>query len=602
MSIWGRKRRQDANSYRRTARLRASSVIAAIAGSAVLAQAGYSTIINDPVQLQALDGISFGSLANNDGEFYYGRTNAGLAYRISQSSSARNGYYSDGIHVTRLEFEHPVAGIGAYFSVSSMGFFGSQQNEGRAQVSNRGNGHTLTINGSGYYGLICSGAGTSSVVFVSRGPMSMGAIDLRPAPIGESDLVTVPKNSDRHHSASKILANDLFAEGAVLVKGPYNADNFELLPDGSFIYKPLPGYTGPDRFVYRATNGDGSAWSSPVEVTIDVAPTNNAPSFVPGPNLEVDEAAGEQVIPNWATDISTGADDEMDQELTWDITVDNPELFDVQPTIDRDGTLRYTPGAFASGYANVTVTLRDNGGVDQFGTDSSSSHTLTIAINALNNAPILDPMEDIVLTEGALITNAKATEMDFEESVVYTLMNAPEGASINRLSGQIHWVPTPDQMGQEFEFVVQVYGTKDPSLTTETSFRVKTKGGNIAPEIREIPAIHAQPGQSIRFHVDATAETENLRFALASEIDGPVMNMRDGKFAWTPKASDSGRSYEMTVYVTDENKAWSKMTFMVMVGDPGLIAKNTKKTSGSPLVAKHKSPKTTGGMAAQKIK
>jgi hypothetical protein len=602
MSIWGRMRRQDADSYRRTARLRASSVVAAIAGSAVFAQAGFTTIVNDPVQLQALDGISFGSTVGDDGEFYYGRTNAGLAYRISQSSSVRNGYYSEGIHVTRIEFEHPVAGIGAYFSVSSMGFFNSQQNGGRSQVSNGGNGQTLTINGSGYHGLICSGAGTSSVVFVSRGPMSMGAIDLRPTPMGEPDLVTVPKNSDRHLPASKILANDMFAEGALLVKGPYNADNFELLPDGSFVYKPLPGYIGPDRFVYRATNGDGSAWSAPIEVTIDVAATNNAPSFVPGPDQQVNEAAGEQVVQNWATDITTGADDEMNQQLTWDISVDNPDLFDVQPTIDRDGTLRYTPGAYASGYAKVTVALKDSGGVDQFGTDTSESHTFTIAINALNNAPMLDPMEDIVLTESALITNAKATEMDFEESVVYTLLSAPEGASINRLSGQIHWEPAPEQMGQEFEFVVQVYGTKDPSLTTQTSFRVKTKGNNIAPEIREIPTIHAQPGQPIRFHVDATAETENLRFALGSEIDGPVMNMRDGRFAWTPKASHSGRSYEMTVYVTDENNAWSKRTFMVMVGDPGLIAKNTKKTANSALLAKHNSRKSTGGMSAQKIK
>lgn len=602
MRFWGRKRRQEALSCKQTARLRASGTLAAFAGSVLFAQAGYSTIVYDPTQLQALDGISFGALANGEGEFYYGRTNAGLAYRISQSSSARNGYYSDGLHVTRIEFEHPVAGIGAYFSLSSMDYLGAQQNGGRAQLNAQPNGHTLTVNGSGYHGLICSGAGMNSVVFVSKGPMSMGAIDLRPAPIGESDQITVPKNSDRHLPASKILANDAFAEGAVLVKGPFNADKFELLPDGSFLYKPLPGYIGPDRFVYRATNGDGSAWSAPIEVAIDVAATNNAPSFTPGPDLQVQEAAGEQVVPYWATNISAGADDEMDQQLTWDISVDNPALFDVLPTIDRDGTLRYTPGAYASGYAKVTVALRDSGGVDQFGTDKSQGHTFTIAIDAKNNAPMLEPMEDIVLTEGELLTQAKATEMDYEESVVYTLISAPEGASINRLSGQIHWVPTPEQMGQEFEFLVQVYGTKDPALTTQTSFKVKTKGAYIAPEIQEIPTIHAQPGESIRFHVDATAETENLRFALASEIDGPVMNMRDGKFAWTPKATHSGRSYEMTVYVTDENNAWSKKTFMVMVGDPGLIAKNTKKASQSALLAKHSNRKSTGGMSAQKIK
>ncbi len=50
-----------------------------------------------------------------------------------------------------------------------------------------------------------------------------------------------------------------------------------LSTDGSFLYTPAPGYTGPDSFTYRACD-DEAACSPPETVTITVDPVNDPPT------------------------------------------------------------------------------------------------------------------------------------------------------------------------------------------------------------------------------------------------------------------------------------------------------------------------------------
>jgi VCBS repeat-containing protein len=103
-------------------------------------------------------------------------------------------------------------------------------------------------------------------------------------------------------AAGGVLANDSDADGDLLtaqlvgVPTPNGTLNFN--PDGSFTYTPNIGYTGADRFVYQAF--DGEATSTPVPATINVnAPGNTAPAaaaddyqVISGTILTVDAASG----------------------------------------------------------------------------------------------------------------------------------------------------------------------------------------------------------------------------------------------------------------------------------------------------------------------
>src|SRR5207248_9309130 len=123
-------------------------------------------------------------------------------------------------------------------------------------------------------------------------------------------------------------------------------------------------------------------------VTITVTAGNEAPSFIKGANQSVAQDVGAQTVANWATAISAGPADESTQVLNFIVSTTNPALFAVQPAVSATGTLTFTPAAGATGVATVTVQLHDNGGAANGAVDTSAPQTLTIALTAVNQAPV----------------------------------------------------------------------------------------------------------------------------------------------------------------------------------------------------------------------
>jgi hypothetical protein len=114
---------------------------------------------------------------------------------------------------------------------------------------------------------------------------------------------------------------------------------------------------------------------------------NFAPSFRGGGDQSVLEDSSLQRIPQWATEISAGRGRESGQALSFELTHDAPGLFSVQPTLSSDGTLTYQAAPDAWGTATVQVRLRDNGGTNDGGVDTSAPHTLRITVSPVNDAP-----------------------------------------------------------------------------------------------------------------------------------------------------------------------------------------------------------------------
>ena len=163
---------------------------------------------------------------------------------------------------------------------------------------------------------------------------------------------------------------------------------------GKLTYTLAPNANGTATVTTRLQDSGGTAnggvdTSAPSIFTITVNPVNDAPSFTKGANQTVAEDAGPQTVAGWATAISTGPADEAAQTLNFLVNTDNPSLFSAAPTIDpATGTLTYTAAPNANGTAIVTVQLKDNGGTDLGGVDSSALQTFTINVTAVNDAPI----------------------------------------------------------------------------------------------------------------------------------------------------------------------------------------------------------------------
>ncbi len=125
------------------------------------------------------------------------------------------------------------------------------------------------------------------------------------------------------------------------------------------------------------TANGGVDTSAPQVVTLTVNPVNDAPSFSAGADVVVNEDAGAQSTPGWATSISPGPTNESGQPVTFTVTNTNGSLFTVAPALAPDGTLTFTSAPDANGVAVLTITAIDDGG-----TANGGRHELAAVRNA----------------------------------------------------------------------------------------------------------------------------------------------------------------------------------------------------------------------------
>lgn len=120
-------------------------------------------------------------------------------------------------------------------------------------------------------------------------------------------------------------------------------------------------------------------------IKVNVTPVNDAPTVIPGANLSVSAGASFN-FPTWAT-LSPGPDNESAQQaLQYTVTsISDPRLFSTRPSIDRQGNLIFTTarGIKTPTTATIGVIVRDNGGTNLGGVDTSVEKTFEITINPI---------------------------------------------------------------------------------------------------------------------------------------------------------------------------------------------------------------------------
>jgi uncharacterized repeat protein (TIGR01451 family) len=151
--------------------------------------------------------------------------------------------------------------------------------------------------------------------------------------------------------------------------------------DDTLTFTPAPEANGIATVTVRlhddggAANG-GSDLSAAQTFTITLNSVNNPPTFRLGGDLTVAQDEGPRVFPNFAADIRAGPADEAGQHVAFNVSVDQPALFTVPPTIEPNGTLHFTPALSGSGTATATVLAQDDG--DAPGISAAQAFTITV--------------------------------------------------------------------------------------------------------------------------------------------------------------------------------------------------------------------------------
>jgi hypothetical protein len=239
------------------------------------------------------------------------------------------------------------------------------------------------------------------------------------------------------------------------ITGNTNAALFSAGPtiaaNGTLSYTPAANANGSATISVRAQDNDGTAnggndTSAPQTFVINVTAVNDAPSFTAGANVSVDEDSGAASIA-WASGLSAGPADEAGQSLAFTVDVTaGAALFAVAPALSAAGQLTFTPAANASGVASVSVSLQDNGGTANAGTNTSAAQIFTITVTPVDDAPVAvndSATVDQDSANNAIDVLANDTDIDGGPKLI-TMVTQPANGTVAITGGGTGLAYTPD--------------------------------------------------------------------------------------------------------------------------------------------------------------
>ncbi len=200
------------------------------------------------------------------------------------------------------------------------------------------------------------------------------------------------------------------------------------------------------------------------------------------------------------------------------------------------------------------------------------TNSFQVVVQEFNQAPGLQVPADITLDEGTPLppgTTAVATDADLPANeLTFSLADAPEGMTIDPVTGDIAWTPTEAQGPSDNLVAVVVtdfnpWAVNEQRISVTNTFRVTVREVNIAPTLTVPPATTIDEGTA--FSATATAAdpdlpANSLTFGLAAAPLGFAIDPASGVMAWTPAENQGPANYTIAVVVTDSNPAAANAT------------------------------------------
>jgi hypothetical protein len=185
----------------------------------------------------------------------------------------------------------------------------------------------------------------------------------------------------------------------------------------------------------------------------------------------------------------------------------------------------------------------------------SDCKTITLSVNEVNVAPVLDAIGNKSIYELATLTfTASASDSDLPENpLTFQLSGEPVGASINGETGVFSWIPTDEQGPGEYTFDVCV---SDGDLSDCETITVDVMALPTGPIARKPAGTITQASPSFRwtvipgasqYHLVVTNKTgsEVANLTLDDVVCGatvcnytpdPGLNLPNGKYTWKVQA------------------------------------------------------------------
>ena len=312
-----------------------------------------------------------------------------------------------------------------------------------------------------------------------------------------------------------------------------------VLPDGAdfdefthvFTWTPDYDQSGSYSIAFMVSDG---ILSDSESITLDVANTNRPPVMSYIENASVNE--------NSELVISVSATDPDNEALSYSVT-GKPEgsVFNSQTR-----ELVWTPDYDASGEYEVTFTVSDG--------DLSDSQIVTITVNNVNRAPVLDEIGNKNVDENATLYFTVNAEDPDSNPLTYSATGVPGSADFDPLTREFTWTPV---YGESGTYDV-TFNVSDGDLSDSETITISVGLVNRAPELGSIGDKTISEGSELNFTISANDPDGNaLEYTTSTLPDGASFDAVSHVFTWTPDYEQEG-SYSIDFSVSDGSLADSE--------------------------------------------
>ena len=280
---------------------------------------------------------------------------------------------------------------------------------------------------------------------------------------------------------------------------------------------PMPAQSGSATITITVNDPDSNFTNTSFVVTVI---PNQPPTLGALSDLVIDENATEQKIA--LSGVTSGALTE-NQTLTVTASSSNPNIIS-NPAVEytspnASGALTFTPERNAFGSTVITVSVNDG-----MASNNIVSHSFTVTVNPVNQAPTLDPLADLILNENAdsqTVTLSGITAGPTNENQTLTVEAVSSDPSLipNPLisyanpdeDGVLTFTPATNTFGQATitvsvndgmpsnniiarSFTVTINAAKPPTLDEIPSIAVYQNSGTVTIPLTGITAGTGNPG------------------------------------------------------------------------------------------------------------
>ncbi|HVL89683.1 MAG TPA: Ig-like domain-containing protein [Actinomycetota bacterium] len=355
------------------------------------------------------------------------------------------------------------------------------------------------------------------------GTVSIEVAPVNDAPVAINQAITTDEDTPVTFTVSG-TDTDTPPENLVYeVVGLPSNGTLDLTDMPTITYTPAQDFNGADSVTFDVF--DGALHSSPLGlISITVNPVNDAPV---------------------ATDSAVTTDEDTPLEITMQATdvdldtltytvLSGPENGSFSPDPDGTSSITYVPNENFFGSDSFTFQVTD-------GLLDSQIATVSITVNAVNDAPVADAQELTTDEDTPLAITLTASDVDNElEDLSYSVVNGPTYGSLSGEGAELLYTPNADWNGTDsFTFVAN-----DGELNSvEATVTIVVSPVNDAPVADDNISVETAEDNSVEIVLtgfDIDTDVENLAYSI---VEGPAhgtIECSGTNCTYTPDADYNG--------------------------------------------------------------